>query len=152
MGEVLEHADHGGIIVSQDVQLQQVVVDGMVIKMGGDRGCGGVVGRMLYRGKGVDLLPQREDDDPARVLAGGPLHAHTALDDPVDLTAPLGPPSFVIVVSDIAVGRLIRQGTHSPRPEGLALPEDHLRVIVCLTLILAGKVQIDIRLLVPLKA
>lgn len=36
---------------SQYIQLQQVVVNGMVVKMGGDRGGGHIVGRVLHRGK-----------------------------------------------------------------------------------------------------
>ena len=55
-GQVLQHTDHGRIIVSENIQLQQVVVDGVVIKMGRDDVRGHIVGRMLHRRKGMDLL------------------------------------------------------------------------------------------------
>ena len=35
-GQVLEHLDHGGVIVPQHIQLQQVVLHGVVFKVGGD--------------------------------------------------------------------------------------------------------------------
>ena len=37
--------------MAQDVKLQQVVVNGMVVKVGGDDVCRHIIGRMLYRGK-----------------------------------------------------------------------------------------------------
>ena len=34
-GQIFQHTDHGRIVVPQDIQLQQVAVDGMIVKMGG---------------------------------------------------------------------------------------------------------------------
>ena len=57
--KILQHTDHSRIIVSQNIQLQQVVVNGMVIKMGGHNIRRHIVGRMLHRGKGMDRpLPE----------------------------------------------------------------------------------------------
>ncbi len=119
--QVLEHTDHGGIIVSQNIQLQQVVVNGVVVKVGRDGLGGHIVGRVLHRGEGIDHLSQGKDDDTARVLSRGAPYAHTALNDPVDLTVSLPLPMLLKIVLHIAVGRLVRQGTDGPRPEGLAL-------------------------------
>ena len=42
--EILEHADHGGVIVAQNVQLEQVGLHGVVLKMGGDDVAVGIIG------------------------------------------------------------------------------------------------------------
>ena len=138
--------------MSQNIQLQQVVVDGMVIKMGGDRGGGHIIGRALNRRKRVDLLSHRQNDDTARMLSRGTPHAHTALDDPVDLTVPFPVPALFIIVFHITISCLIRQRTDGSRPEGLSLSENNLRIIVGMALVLTGEVQVDIRLLISLKS
>ena len=119
--------------------------------MGRDGGCGHIVGRVLHRGKGINLLPQREDNDAARVLSRGPAHAHAALDNPVDLAVSLSGAPLLVVFLHIAVGRLVRKSADGAGPEGLSLAENHLGVVVGLALVLAGEVQVNIWLLVPLK-
>ena len=150
--QILKHSDHGGIIVSQNVQLQQVVVNGVIVKMGCNGGGGHIVGRVLHRSKGVDLLSQGKHDDAPRMLSRSPPHSHAALNDAVDLAVALSASPFLIIFFHIAEGRLVRQGADGPCPEGLALAEDNLRVVVGLTLVFSGKVQVNIRLLVPLKS
>ena len=76
----------------------------------------------------------------------------TALNDPVNLTVALSLSPFLIIIFHIAEGRLVRQGANGPCPEGLAVAEDNLRVIVGLTLVFSGEVQVNIRLLVPFKS
>ncbi len=110
-----------------------------------------IVGRMLYRRKGVDILPHRQYHDTARMLAGAPADSRASRHDAVDLTDTLMPAPLLIIVPHITEGRLVRQRTDGPGPVSLAAAENHLRVFVRLTLIFAGKVQVDIRLLIPLK-
>ena len=98
--------------------------------MGGHRGGGHIIGRVLHRGKGINLLPQREDDDAARVLSRGPPHPHAALDNAVNLAVSLSRSPLLVVFLHIAVGGLVRQGADGPRPEGLALAENDLRIVV----------------------
>ena len=68
-GEVLQHADHGGVIVAQHVQLQQVILHAVVFKMGGD----GVdvlgVGGVLHGGRNPPH-PCRRGPPPGRRGAG----------------------------------------------------------------------------------
>ena len=108
--------------------------------MGGNSGGGHIVGRMLHRRKGVDLLPQRQHDDASRMLSRSAPHSHAALDDAVDLTVSLAAAPLLVVFLHIAEGRLVRQGADGPRPEGLALAKDDLRVVVGLALVLSGEV------------
>ena len=150
--QVLEHTYHGRIIVPQDIQLQQVVVNGMVVKVGGHRGGGHIIGRVLYRGKGIDFLAQGKYDNTARVLSRGAAHAHAALHDPVDLAIALPCPPLLIILLHITESRLIRQCADGAGTEGLPLSKNDLGVIVGLTLIFTGEVKVDIRLLIPLKS
>ena len=62
------------------------------------------------------------------------------------------PAPLLIVILHITVGRLVRQRTDGARPVSLSAAKDHFRVFMRLTLILTRKIQIDIRLLVPLEA
>ena len=138
--------------MSQYIQFQQVVVNGVVIKVGRHRAGGHIIGRMLNGGEGVDVLPVGQNDDTARMLARGSSNPHTALDNPVNLTVALPVSPLLIVILHIAVSRLVRQRTDGARPVGLSFSKDNLRVVVGLTLVLTGEVQVDIRLLVSLEA
>ena len=150
--QILKHTYHGGIIVSQYIQLQQVVVNGMVVKMGGDRGGGHIVGRVLHRGKGIDFLAQRKHDNASGVLSRCPSHSHAALHNAVNLAVSFPGSPFLIIFLYISEGRLVRQGAYGSRAEGLTLSKDNLRIIMGLALVFTGEVKVDIRLLVSLKS
>ena len=151
-GHILEHAHHGGIILSQDIQLQQVVVDAVVVKMGGN-GALHIVGRMLDGRKGGHFLPVGKHHDAAGVLSRGTAHLGAAHGDALHLRpAHAGDAVLLVVPEHIAVGGLVLHGADGPRLVGLALAEDHLGVGVGLGLVISRKVQVDIRLLVSLKA
>ena len=138
--------------MSEDIELQEVVIDGVIVKMRRDNVRGHIVGRMLNRRKGMDFLSVGQHHDTARMLACGTAHAHTALHDPVDLTVPLVLASFLVIILHITEGRLVRQRADGSGPEGLSLSENHLGVFMGLGLIITGKVQVDIRLLVSLES
>ncbi len=118
------------------------------------RHCGGchIVCRVLHRGKRINLLPQRKDDNSARVLSCRPLHPHTAGNQAVNLTGTLSLAALLKVFFNIAVSRLIRQRTHGSRPERLPFSKDNFGVIVGLTLVFAGEIQVNIRFLIAFKA
>ena len=48
---LFQRLDHGRIIMAQDVKFQQIVINGMVVKVGGDDVRRHIIGRMLYRSK-----------------------------------------------------------------------------------------------------
>ena len=60
--------------------------------------------------------------------------------------------TLFVIIFHITERCLIRQCTDGSRTEGLSFTEDNLRIFVGLTLILAGEVQVDIRLLVSLES
>ena len=112
----------------------------MIVKVGRYGGSRHIVGRVLHRSKGINLLSQRKHDNASGMLACGTAHAYAALDDPVDLTVALSGSPFLIIFFYIAKGRLICQSTDGTCPEGLTFSKNNLCVIMSLTLVLTGKV------------
>ena len=122
------------------IEFQQVMIDGVVIKMGSDRHGRHIVSRPLHGSEGINFLPVGKHDDTAGMLSRGSSHPDTALDDTVNLTVPFMYAVFLVVILHIAICRLIGQRTDGSGPEGLAFAEDNLRIVVGLTLILTGEV------------
>ena len=151
-GEVLHHAHHGGVIVSQHIQLQDVGLHGVVFEMGGDGV--GIVGvcRVLHRAEILHILVVRDHHQAAGVLAGGAADANAAQGQAVFLR-PAGHDAVLLqILLHEAVGRLFRQSTDGTRPEHLRLAEHFDGVAVSPGLIFAGEVQVDIRHLAAAEA
>ena len=138
--KILQHTDHRRIIVSENIKLQQVVVDGVVIEMRRDRLRRHIIRRMLYRGKRIDHLAERQNNDTSRMLSRCPPYADTSLNDPVDLTISLSLSMLLKIILHISVGRLICQSTDGTRTERLSFTEDNLRVIMGAALVFTGEV------------
>ena len=128
------------------------MVDGMVIKVRGRDVDRHIVCRALYRGKGINVLPHRKNDDTARMLSGRPVDSDTAGGNAVDLTASFMYTALLKIILYISVCRLVGKCTDRTRFKCLSLTEDNLRVLMRLTLVLSGEVQVDIRLLISLKS
>ena len=111
-----------------------------------------IVCRVLYRRKFIDVMTMGEHDDSARMLPGAPPDTSASFCDPLDLTAALSLFPLFIVVLYKAIGSLIRKCADSPRLERMSFPEKHLGIFMGFCLIIAGKVQVDIRLLVSLES
>ena len=122
--------------MSQNVQLEQVMVDGMVVKMGRDDVRRHIVGRMLDGRKGIDLLAQGQDYDTARMLARGPADTGTALQEPFDLAVALMDLFPLKVVLYIPVGCFVRYRRDGAGLKSLAVAENNFRVFMGLTLVL----------------
>ncbi len=120
--------------------------------MGGYNIRGHIVSRMLDGGKGMDFFPQRQHNNPAGMLPRGAPDAHAPLHNPVNLAAALAHPPLLIIIPDIAKCRLICQRSDSSGPVRLPITENHFAVGMGLALVFPGEIQVDIRLLIPLKA
>ncbi len=136
----------------QDIQLQQVMVDGMVVKMRGHDIRRHIISRMLHRSKGIDLLAKRQYDDTARMLPGTPPDPRTSKHDPVDLALTLPLPPLGKIILHIAERRLIRQRSNGSRAICLTGSKDNLCILMRKALIITGEIQVDIRLLIPLES
>ena len=144
--------DHSRIIMSQDIKLQKVMIDGMIVKVRRhDIRCR-IIGRMLHRRKGIDLFPQRKNDDTARMLPGTPSDPCTSKHDPVDLTFALTLSPLGKIILHVSERRLIRQRSDGSGPVCLSGTKDDFRVLVGITLIITGEIQVDIRFFIPLKS
>lgn len=86
------------------------------------------------------------------MLSRSTTHPDTSKYDPVNFTVSLMYAALFIIIFDITECRLIRQRTDRSCLKGLSLPEDNFGVFMCLTLVLSGKVQVDIRLFISLKS
>ena len=137
--------------MSQNIQLQQVMVDGMVVKVCGYGIRGHIIRRMLYRGEGVNILPQRQYNNTAGMLTSTSPHSGTSGSDTVDLAGPLMNATFFKIILHITESGLVRQGCNGSGTESLSCAEDNLRVFMRLGLVITGEIQVDIRLLVSLE-
>ena len=138
--QILQHTNHGRIIVSENIEFQQVVVDRVVIEMRRDGTCRHIVRRVLHRCKRVNLLSEGQYDDTARMLSGGTPHADAAGHDALNLAPALTDSFILIIMRHKTIRCLIRQRTDRPRTEGLSFSEDDLRIAVRPALVLAGEV------------
>ena len=149
---VLQSTDHGRIVVSQDIQLQQVVVDGVIVKVGRDNAALHIIGRMLDRGELIDIVAVGKHDDTARMLSCTSPDPGTSHRDTLDLTAPFSLLVFFVVILHEPIGSLIRQSSDGSRLEGMSFAEKYLCIFMSLRLVISREVQVDIRLLISLKS
>ena len=151
-GQILQHTDHGRIIVSQNIKLQKVSVNGMIVKMRGNDVAVFVICRMLYRCEFFDFLAFWQNNDSSRVLACGTPNACASLNYPVDLAVPLVLTMLFKIIFHIAESCFFRKSTDGSRLKGLPFSKNNLCVFMGVCLIFTGKVKVNIRLLVSLKA
>ena len=151
-GEVLQHTDHGGIIVSQHIQLQEVTLHGVIFEVGGDNVAVGVVGGVLHGTEVVDLLVLGNNHHASGMLAGGALDAGAADGQAIffRLGGHLSP--LIQVLFHVTEGGLFRHGADGTGTEHVGLSKELKGVSVGAGLILAGEVQVDIGHLVAAEA
>ncbi len=151
-GHVLQHADHGRVIVAQHVELQEVFLHGVIFKMRRDPFGVLVVRRVLHGAEVPDLILLRDDDEAAGVLAGRALDADAAERQAVLLRLGDGLIALRQVFFRVAVGRFLCDGADGARAEDMGLAEHLHTVGVRLGLIFAREVQVDIGHLVAAEA
>ena len=126
--------------MTENIELQQVMVDGMILKMCRDDISIHIICGMLDGGEIINLMLMRHHDDTARMLSGRSLYTGTAFRQPLHLTAALVNSALLKIFHHIAVGGLLRQRADGPGPEGGAFSKDDLHIFVGLGLVLPGKV------------
>ena len=112
---------------------------------------GHIICRVLDRREPVDIHPLRENDDSAGMLAGRSADTDTALRKALELTVLLGDTLILKIMHRKAVGCLFGDRADRTCLEGLSLPEDDFRILLGNALLITGKIQVDIGLLIPLE-
>ena len=124
----------------------------MIIKMGGNDGAVDIIGRVLDGAKLANVVVARHHHQPAGMLACGPFDAGAAIGQTAHFGVMGHPALFFHIFQHKAIGRFIGQCADGAGFKDLALAEKLFCIGMGLLLIFAGKVQVDIRLLVPFKA
>ena len=124
----------------------------MVIKVCGDNIAAHIIGRMLHRGKFLDIPADGKNDDTSGMLSRGSADACAALHDSVYLAVTLAASPLFKVILHVSERRLLRKRTDRACLESLPGAEYNLHIPVCLSLVITGKVKVNIRLLVPLES
>ena len=150
--ELLEHLDDGRVIVPEDVELDEALADGMVIKMRRERVGFHIVRRALDRREIMHVHVARHDHDAARVLSRSRLDAHAAAHHVLDVGASLLHAHVFVVVHGVAVGVLVLKPRDRTRTEHVHLAEEDFGVFVRDGLIVAREVEIDIGDFVAVKS
>ena len=138
--------------MSQYIKFQQVSIDGVVIKVGGNNIAVYIICRMLYRRKFFNFLPFWKNNDSSGVLSCCAAHSGTSLNNSVNLAITLMNTPLLKIILHIAKGCLFRQRTDSSRLKGLPFSENNFRIAMCVSLIFSRKVKVNIRLLISLKS
>ena len=147
-----QRLNHGRIIMPQNIQLQQVMINGMVIKVSCNNVRLRIISRMLHRCKRINFFSQRKYDNSSRMLTGTSSNSSTSLYNPVNFTVSFSLSALLIIVLYISKCRLIRQCSNGSGTVSLTGSKNNLRIFMCITLIISREIQVDIRLLISFKS
>ena len=111
-----------------------------------------LVGRMLNRGKVINVVIRRDNDHAARMLTGRPFDAFASFGKPQLLCLMGNLSAFLQIVQCVTKRRLLRNGRNRSRFKDVVRTEQLFGVPVDIRLIFTGKVQVDIRLLVAVES
>ena len=120
--------------------------------MSRDRTGGPVIGRMLDRRKMMHVHMTGHNHDAAGMLTGGLLHAGAAPDQSVDVGIGAWQFPFFQIVRHIAIGGFFGDCTNCPGTKHIVTAKQFFGIFVRRCLIIAGKIQIDIRHLIAFKS
>ena len=107
---------------------------------------------MLHRAKIINRHIRRHNDHAAGMLAGGTLDTGTTLGQPFNLGLVIDLSLFFRIFADIAVSGLIRYGCNRAGLKHTAFTEQRFGIFMGTRLVFAGKIQVDIRHFIALKA
>ena len=138
--------------MSENIQLQKVLIDLVIIEVSRYDVSVPLVCRFLYRTELIYLVVIRNDDDTARMLSGRPLDACAALHKIVYVVFV----SVYMIVFDVVLyiseGSLVGDRSYRSGLIYVLFTEDLSHVSVCDRLIFTRKVKVDIRLLVTFES
>ena len=110
-----------------------------------------VISRVLNRGKVINFLVIRDDNNPGWVLPRCPFDPGCAFGQPVLFRPAELLISIAFISFNVPIGRFISDRPDRPGPENVFLPKQDLHVVVGDWLVVPREIQVDIRDLVTLK-
>ena len=138
--------------MSENVQLQKVLIDLVIIEVSRYDVSVPLVGRFLYRTELIYLVVVRNDDDTSRMLSGRPLDARAAFHKIVYVVFV----SVYMIVFDVVLyiseSGLVGYCSYRSGLIYVLFTEDLAHVSVCDRLVFTRKVKVYIRLLVALES
>ena len=149
---VLQSTDHGRIIVSEDIQFQEVMVNGVIIKMSCNDPALHIVCRVLDRRELIDVMPVGKYDNTSRMLSCTAPDTRAPFCDTLNLTLSLSLFMILVIILHKAICRLIRKRTDRPCLKCMTLSKQHLCIFMGFRLIITGEIQVDIRLFITLES
>ena len=137
--------------MSQDIELEDVLIDIVEVKVGGLPFSCHIICRILDRSKVIDIHIVWNNNDSPRVLTGRPFDPSCAKSQALDLGIPVVLAIVPLITLDKAVGSLSCDRTYRSCPEGIFFPKDIPDIQVGTRLVFPREVQIDIGYLVPIE-
>ena len=120
--------------------------------MGGNNVAVHIISRVLYRSEFFDIPADGKNNDSSRVLPCGTADTGAPLHNPVNLAVTLSLPPFLIIFFHISESCFLCQRTDCSRLKSLSCAENNLYIAVGFSLIIPGKVQVNIRFLISFKS
>ena len=99
-----------------------------------------IIGGMLDRRKGINVLTEGKHDNPAGMLPGRPPDSGTPPYDAVNLTVPLVDTPLLVIILHIAKCCFFCQCTYSAGSKGLSSAKNNLCIGMSLTLVFTREV------------
>ena len=125
---ILKVLIEGGHIVSENIQFEDGIMEGMEVEVGGDNVRIRVIRRMLHRSEVIDLVVIGHNNHAARMLTGGALDTGTAQGQALFFIAVHMEPPLLIVAAHIAKGCLFRHSGDGSRLEHMEGTEQLLGI------------------------
>ena len=137
--------------MSQDIELEDVLIDIVEVKVSGLPFSGHIICRILDRSKVIDIHIVWNNNDSPWMLTGRPFDPSCTKSQALDLGIPVVLAIVPLITLDKTVGSLSCDRTYRSCPEGIFFPKDIPDIQVGTRLVFPREVQIDIGYLVPIE-
>ena len=137
--------------MSQDIELEDVLIDIVEVKVSGLPFSCHIICRILDRSKVIDIHIVWNNNDSPRVLTGRPFDPSCTKSQALDLGISVVLAKITLIALDKTVSSLSCDCTYRSCPEGIFFPKNITDIQVGTRLVFPGEVQIDIGYLVPIE-
>ena len=126
--------------MTQNIQLYQTVIDGVIVIMGRDDTAVPVIGRMAHGSNVMDVHIPGDNHDACRMLAGGTLHPVQPLDKAFHIGRMRRYIVVFKIVFSIGPGRFRRHGSYRTGTADIVPTKKFFRIFMGIMLVFIGKI------------